>query len=209
MPHARLIVDRLDGCNKLVSANDLRFHILRRIAVIEHRFRIGEHHEAAKLVVERAIGKQIERYAVVVATNRANQLQMAPVLRDGRINALSPASAQIANEIPLRIDLNVPVEVLAFDREVALAREHHEIDLRSEAVMLQEQVLQDHHVHMGVLQLVENAVLAGDARPHGALVGVEPGLRLGRKRAAQRFDRRELALRRTAFLHDDRLMFAE
>lgn len=109
---------------------------------------------------------------------------MAPILRDGRIDALPLGTAQVANEVAMGIDLDAAVKVLSFDHEVTLTREHHEIDLRGKLVVFQEKVLQNDHIHRGMLQLEKDAIFANDAGLHRANVVIDPLLHLRRERTA-------------------------
>ena len=79
---------------------------------------------------------------------------MSLVLGDGRVDTFPLTAFERTNKVASAVDLDVADEVLALDDEVALRRDDEEVNLSGEAFVLQEKILQDEHVHVGVLELV-------------------------------------------------------
>ena len=130
---------------------------------MQHGLRIRKHDVTAIHVTEVAVEQQIHCKASIRAPHLANQLEMPLVLRDRRVDSLTPSPSETPNEVAPVGDRDVPVQVLAFQHEVPLRRNHEEVNLRGQATMLEKQILQHVHLLMRIAQLIEDALLTNDA----------------------------------------------
>lgn len=60
--------------------------------------------------------------------------------------------------------------------EIALWRYDEEVDLSGEAFVLQEKILQDEHIHVGILEFVQDVPFTVDAGAHEAQVFLQSRL---------------------------------
>lgn len=160
---AFLVVDSLDRFNELIGANDLDLDIAFGVTVVEDGLGVGEHDQAAVNVIGGAAGDKIRDGATAGFAQGLDELEMPLVLGDGRVDAFPLSAFEGTDEVSSAVDLDVADEVLALDDEVALRCYDEEVDLSRETFVLQEKILQDEHVHVGVLELVQNAAFAFDA----------------------------------------------
>lgn len=151
---AFLIVDSLDRFDELVGTNDLGLDIAFGVPVVEDGLGVGEHDQATISIVGGATGDKIRHGAPAGFAQGLDELEMSLVLGDGRVDTFPLTAFEGTNKVASAVDLDVADEVLALDDEVALRRDDEEVNLSGEAFVLQEKILQDEHVHVGVLELV-------------------------------------------------------
>ena len=101
---------------------------------------------------------------------------MPVVLGDGRVDTLLLSAFEGADEVSSAVDLDIADEVLALDDEIALWRYDEEVDLSGEAFVLQEKILQDEHIHVGILEFVQDVPFTVDAGAHEAQVFLQSRL---------------------------------
>lgn len=125
-------------------------------------------------VIGGAAGDKIRDGAPAGFAQGFDKPEMPLILGDGRVDAFPLAAFEGTDEISSAVDLDVADEVLALDDEIALRRYDEEVDLSREAFVLQEKILQDEHIHVGVLELVQDAAFAVDAGAYEAQVFLQP-----------------------------------
>lgn len=149
-----LVVDSLDRFDELVGTNDLGLDLALGVPVVKDGLGVGEHDQTAVNVVGGAAGDKIRDGASPGFAQGLDELEMSLVLGDGRVDTFPLTAFEGTNKVASAVDLDVADEVLALDDEVALRRDDEEVNLSGEAFVLQEKILQDEHVHVGVLELV-------------------------------------------------------
>ena len=172
VPGALLAVNRAHGVNQLVRANQALLDLALGKAVVEHRLGVGQHHQRAVNVVKIAVYQQVHQSPARVAAHGVDEVEVAAVLRDGRVDALFLAVGEGADEVAAVVGLDVSAEVLALKHKAAARREGKKVDLRGKAGVLEEEVLQNDHIHVRVLELVHDPVLAHNPGPQVADVGL-------------------------------------
>lgn len=160
---AFLVVDSLDRFNELIGANDLGLDIAFGVPVIKDGFGVGEHDQATVNVIGGAAGDEVCDGASAGFAQGLDELEVSLVLGDGGVDALSFPIFKGADEVSSAVDLDVADEVLALDDEVALRCYDEKVDLSGEVFVLQEKILQDKHVHVGVFEFVQDTAFPVDA----------------------------------------------
>lgn len=158
-----LVVDSPDRFNELIGANDLGLDIAFGVPIVEDGLGVGEHDQATVNVIGGAAGDEVCDGAPAGFAQGLDELEVPLVLGDGGVDALSFPTFKGADEVSSAADLDVADEVLAFDDEVALRCYDEKVDLSREAFVLQEKILQDKHVHVGVFELVQDTTFPVDA----------------------------------------------
>lgn len=165
-----LVVDSLDRFDELVGTNDLGLDVAFGVPIVEDGFGVGEHDQATISIVGGATGDKIRHGAPAGFAQGLDELKVPVVLGDGRVDTLLLSAFEGADEVSSAVDLDIADEVLALDDEIALWRYDEEVDLSGEAFVLQEKILQDEHIHVGILEFVQDVPFTVDAgRARGAV----------------------------------------